>query len=55
MEGFTDLETISGSVSFNEQFHSAFGREYRVIEIQDGKPKFVETIEAGEPVTFEGG
>jgi branched-chain amino acid transport system substrate-binding protein len=55
MEGFTDLETISGSVSFNDQFHSAFGREYRVIEIQDGKPKFVDTIEAGEPVTFEGG
>jgi branched-chain amino acid transport system substrate-binding protein len=55
MEGFTDLETISGSVSFSDQFHSAFGREYRVIEIQDGKPRFTETIEAGEPVTFEEG
>jgi branched-chain amino acid transport system substrate-binding protein len=54
MEGFTDLETISGDVSFNEQFHSAFGREYRVIEIQNGKPRFTGTIEAGEPVTFEG-
>jgi len=55
MEGFTDLDTISGKVSFNEEFHSAFGREYRVIEIQDGKPRFAGTIEAGEPVTFEGG
>jgi branched-chain amino acid transport system substrate-binding protein len=53
MEGFTDLETISGNVSFNDQFHTAFGREYRVIEIKDGKPRFAGTIEAGEPVTFE--
>jgi branched-chain amino acid transport system substrate-binding protein len=55
MEGFTDLDTISGKVSFNEEFHSAFGREYRVIEIQNGKPGFAGTVEAGEPVTFEGG
>jgi len=55
MEGFTDLDTISGKVSFNEEFHSAFGREYRVIEIKNGKPRFAGTVEAGEPVTFEGG
>jgi branched-chain amino acid transport system substrate-binding protein len=55
MEGFTDLETISGDVSFSEEFHSAFGREYRVIEIKNGKPRFAGTVEAGEPVTFEGG
>jgi branched-chain amino acid transport system substrate-binding protein len=55
MEGFTDLETISGNVSFNEDFHSAFGREYRVIEIKNGKPRFAGTVEAGEPVTFEEG
>jgi branched-chain amino acid transport system substrate-binding protein len=55
MEGFTDLETISGKVSFSEEFHSAFGREYRVIEIKNGKPHFAGTVEAGEPVTFEGG
>jgi branched-chain amino acid transport system substrate-binding protein len=55
MEGFTDLETISGNVSFNEDFHSAFGREYRVIEIKNGKPRFAGTVEAGEPVTLEEG
>ena len=55
MESFTDLETISGNVSFNEDFHSAFGREYRVIEIKNGKPRFAGTVEAGEPVTFEEG
>jgi branched-chain amino acid transport system substrate-binding protein len=55
MEGFTDLDTISGKVSFNEEFHTAFGREYRVIEIKNGKPRFAGTVEAGEPVTFEEG
>jgi branched-chain amino acid transport system substrate-binding protein len=55
MQGFKDLDTISGKVSFSEEFHSAFGREYRVIEIKNGKPRFAGTIEAGSPVTFEGG
>jgi branched-chain amino acid transport system substrate-binding protein len=52
-EGFSGLDTVSGSVSFSPEFHSAFGREYRVIEIKNGKPRFTGTIEAGEPVTFE--
>ena len=26
-----------------------FGREYRIIEIQDGKPSFVDMVEAGSP------
>ena len=52
-EGFSGLATVSGDVSFSPEFHSAFGREYRVIEIQDGKPRFTGTVKAGEPVTFE--
>ena len=52
-EGFSGLATVSGDVSFSPEFHSAFGREYRVIEIQNGKPRFTGTVEAGEPVTFE--
>jgi branched-chain amino acid transport system substrate-binding protein len=52
-EGFSDLATVSGDVSFSPEFHSAFGREYRVIEIQNGKPRFTGTVKAGEPVTFE--
>jgi branched-chain amino acid transport system substrate-binding protein len=52
-EGFSGLDTVSGSVSFSPEFHSAFGREYRVIEIKNGKPRFTGTIEAGEPVTFD--
>jgi branched-chain amino acid transport system substrate-binding protein len=53
-EGFSGLSTVSGDVSFSSEFHSAFGREYRVIEIQDGKPRFTGTVKAGEPVTLEG-
>jgi branched-chain amino acid transport system substrate-binding protein len=52
-EGFSGLATVSGEVSFSPEFHSAFGREYRVIEIQNGKPRFTGTVKAGEPVTFE--
>ena len=52
-EGFSGLATVSGDVSFSPEFHSAFGREYRVIEIQNGKPRFTGTVKAGEPVTFE--
>lgn len=54
MEGFKALDTISGTVSFNEEFHTAFGRQYRVIEIKDGQPKFIGTVEAGNPVAFSG-
>jgi branched-chain amino acid transport system substrate-binding protein len=52
-EGFSGLDTVSGSVSFSPEFHTAFGREYRVIEIKNGKPRFTGTVEAGEPVTFD--
>jgi branched-chain amino acid transport system substrate-binding protein len=52
-EGFSGLSTASGNVSFSPEFHSAFGREYRVIEIQDGKPRFIGTVKAGKPVTFD--
>jgi branched-chain amino acid transport system substrate-binding protein len=52
-EKFSGLDTVSGAVSFSPEFHTAFGREYRVIEIQNGKPRFTGTVKAGEPVTFE--
>ncbi|HEY2052883.1 MAG TPA: ABC transporter substrate-binding protein [Solirubrobacterales bacterium] len=54
MEGFKNLETVSGSVSFSPELHTAFGREYRLIEVTDGKAKFVETVEAGTPAEISG-
>jgi branched-chain amino acid transport system substrate-binding protein len=54
MEGFEDLETVSGAVSFSSELHTVFGREYRLIETTDGKAKFVETVEAGTPAEISG-
>src|SRR6476469_7675228 len=46
MEKFKKVPTISGLVSFSPQYHSVFGRQYRVIKIQDNKPKLVGTVTA---------
>lgn len=54
MEGFKDLETVSGPVSFSSELHTAFGREYRLIEVTNGKAKYVESVKAGEPAEISG-
>jgi len=46
LEKFKKVPTVSGLVSFSPQLHSVFGREYRVLRIQDGKPKITGTITA---------
>lgn len=48
MEGFQGVETISGSVSYSPDFHGVTGREYRVMEIQNGELKFIELFAASE-------
>jgi branched-chain amino acid transport system substrate-binding protein len=52
MQGFHDLPTISGSVSFSPTLHSVFGREYRIIQVMHGKPKFVGLIKATSPASI---
>ncbi len=52
-EGFDGLETISGAISFSEEFHSVFGREYRVMEVQNSQPSFVELRAASSPAEIE--
>jgi branched-chain amino acid transport system substrate-binding protein len=42
MQNFKGLPTISGKVSFSAKFHSVFGRAYRIMEVQNSKPKFVQ-------------
>jgi branched-chain amino acid transport system substrate-binding protein len=49
MQKFNGLKTISGEVSFSPELHTVYGRPYRVMEIKEGKPHFVELIEAGTP------
>jgi len=46
IEKFQNLPTISGNVSFSPQLHSVFGREYRIIHIDHGKPAFDESLKA---------
>jgi branched-chain amino acid transport system substrate-binding protein len=46
MQKFKGLPTISGKVSFSAKLHSVFGRAYRVMEVQNSKPKFVQLYTA---------
>ena len=46
MEKFRNLPTISGKISFSAKLHTVFGRQYRVIQIQNNKPKYVGLIKA---------
>ena len=47
MEGFHNLGTISGLVNFSPQFHTVFGRAYRVLEVTNGKGHFKYLIKSG--------
>jgi len=46
MQQFNKVPTSSGLVSFSAQYHTVFGRQYRVIKIQDNTPKVVGTVTA---------
>jgi branched-chain amino acid transport system substrate-binding protein len=46
MEKFKNVPTISGRVSFSKQLHTVFGRQYRIIRVQNNAPKVIGTIKA---------
>ncbi|HSL64268.1 MAG TPA: ABC transporter substrate-binding protein [Gaiellaceae bacterium] len=46
MEQFDGQDTISGEVSFSDELHTVFGREYRVIKIDNNEGSFVEGVTA---------
>jgi branched-chain amino acid transport system substrate-binding protein len=46
IEQFDGVETISGNVSFSPELHTVFGREYRVIRIENNKGRYVEGVTA---------
>ena len=46
MEKFKRVPTLSGLVSFSPKLHTVFGRQYRVIKIQNNVPKVVGTVVA---------
>jgi branched-chain amino acid transport system substrate-binding protein len=47
IQSFHGLSTISGPVSFSAQFHTVFGRTYRVLEVVHGKGQFKYLISSG--------
>ncbi len=51
-EGFQALPTISGAVTYSPELHGVFGREYRVMQIQDGVLSFVELRAATSPAAI---
>jgi branched-chain amino acid transport system substrate-binding protein len=46
MEKFRKVPTLSGLITFSPQLHTVFGRQYRVIKIQDNTPKVVGLVVA---------
>ncbi len=46
MESFKKVPTLSGLVSFSPTLHTVFGRQYRVMEIQNNVPRLVTMIVA---------
>jgi branched-chain amino acid transport system substrate-binding protein len=46
IEAFDGVETISGEVSFSPELHTVFGREYRVIQIENNEGSYVEGVTA---------
>jgi branched-chain amino acid transport system substrate-binding protein len=46
MERFRNVPTLSGKVSFSPALHSVFGRQYRVMQVQNNQPKFLRLIKA---------
>ena len=46
LEKFKKVPTLSGLVSFSPTLHSVFGRQYRVIKIQDNNAKLVGIVVA---------
>ncbi|HXV03040.1 MAG TPA: ABC transporter substrate-binding protein, partial [Gaiellaceae bacterium] len=46
MEKFKQVPTISGKVSFSKSLHTVFGRQYRVIQVQNNNGKRVGLVTA---------
>jgi branched-chain amino acid transport system substrate-binding protein len=46
MEKFKGVPTLSGKVSFSARYHTVFGRQYRVIRIENNKGKYVGAVTA---------
>jgi branched-chain amino acid transport system substrate-binding protein len=46
LEKFKGVAVLGGKITFSKKLHTVFGRRYRVIKIQNNKPKLVGTVTA---------
>jgi branched-chain amino acid transport system substrate-binding protein len=46
LERFRRVPTLGGRISFSRQFHTVFGRQYRVIRIQNNRARYVGAVTA---------
>jgi branched-chain amino acid transport system substrate-binding protein len=46
LEKFRKVKVLGGPITFSKKFHTVFGRQYRVIKIQENKAKLVGTVTA---------
>jgi branched-chain amino acid transport system substrate-binding protein len=49
MAGYRNVSTISGPVTFTPPIHGVTGRPWRIIEVMNGKPRFLEMYKASSP------
>jgi branched-chain amino acid transport system substrate-binding protein len=49
LQKLKNFQTSVGTISFSSKFHTVFGRTYRVIQVTNGKAKFIGTVKAGTP------
>jgi branched-chain amino acid transport system substrate-binding protein len=52
MQSFHNLPTISGNISFSSKLHTVFGRAYRVMNVTNSKPHFVQLFTASSPANI---
>ncbi len=52
MEHFKNVPTVSGKISFSPKLHSVFGRAYRIMEINNNTPKFLQLYKASSPANI---
>jgi hypothetical protein len=46
LQKFSHVAVLGGKISFSAKLHTVFGRQYRVIKIQNNKAKLVGTVTA---------
>jgi branched-chain amino acid transport system substrate-binding protein len=49
IEGYKNVQLLGGPVTFSNQIHGVIGRPWRLIQVMNGKPKYIGMIKATSP------